>query len=439
MKKITVILFMVALLSKVTLLPAQSLYFPPVTGTQWETMQPSSLGWCTDKIEPLYDYLGSINSKAFIVLKDGRIVLEKYFGTFTQDSIWYWASAGKSLTAFLVGLAQQEGYLSIYDTTSNYLGTGWTSCTPGSEEKITIWHQLTMTTGLDDGVPDNHCTLPECLQCLADPGTRWAYHNAPYTLLDGVITSATGQSLNLYLYNKLTPTTGLSGLFIKSGYDNIFFSKPRSMARFGLLMLNKGKWDTTPVMTDTAYFRQMTNTSQSLNLAYGYLWWLNGKASLMVPGLQYVFPGSFAPHAPADMIAAMGKNGQFLDVVPSQNIVTVRLGNAPGEGDVPFLYNDSIWLRLNEVICNSTPVKESIPADRIPVVSPDPSNDKCVVSWEGQEFSIAVFDGSGRILLHKKVVWNSAEIETRNFPEGLYYLRLVSRNKAITRKLVVLH
>ncbi|MEZ5069123.1 MAG: hypothetical protein R2847_11860 [Bacteroidia bacterium] len=38
-----------------------------------------------------------------------------------------------------------------------------------------------MTSGLDDGVPDNHCTYDSCLVYLADAGTRWAYHNAPYT------------------------------------------------------------------------------------------------------------------------------------------------------------------------------------------------------------------------------------------------------------------
>jgi len=45
-----------------------------------------------------------------IEVKDGKIVLEKYFGTFTKDSLWYWASAGKTLTAFLVGKAQDEKF-----------------------------------------------------------------------------------------------------------------------------------------------------------------------------------------------------------------------------------------------------------------------------------------------------------------------------------------
>src|SRR5690606_4649220 len=209
-------------------------------------------------------YLESKNTKSFIVLKDGKIVIEKYFGTFTQDSLWYWASAGKTLTAFMVGIAQQENYLSINDTTSKYLGQGWTNCTTSQEEKITIRNQLTMTTGLDDGVPDNHCTLDTCLNYIADAGTRWAYHNAPYTLLDEVIASATGQTLNAYTNQKLKIPTGITGTFAPSGYNNVFISKARSMARFGLLILNKGNWNGNPIMTDTTYFNQMVNTSQSL-------------------------------------------------------------------------------------------------------------------------------------------------------------------------------
>ena len=91
------------------LLVAQELYFPPLLGNVWETTDPEALGWCTDQIPPLLQLLEDNDTKAFLVLKDGRIVIEHYFGTFTQDSSWYWASAGKSLTAFLVAMAQEDG------------------------------------------------------------------------------------------------------------------------------------------------------------------------------------------------------------------------------------------------------------------------------------------------------------------------------------------
>ncbi len=107
--------------------PPESMYFPPTSGTEWQTTTAASLGWNEALIPDLYTYLQSKGTKGFIVLKNGKIVIEKYFGTFTADSNWYWASAGKTATAVLVGIAQQEGIININNKTSQYLGTGWTS------------------------------------------------------------------------------------------------------------------------------------------------------------------------------------------------------------------------------------------------------------------------------------------------------------------------
>lgn len=333
---------------------SQSLYFPPLSNTAtWDTLSPSSLGWCGFKIDSLYNFLGRENTKAFIVLKNGKIVLEKYYGTFTQDSSWYWASAGKTITSFLTGKAQEEGYLKLNDTSSKYLGQGWTNCTSQQENKITIRNQLTMTSGLDDGVPDNHCTIDTCLNYLADAGTRWAYHNAPYTLLDSVLRSATGQTLNNYTTQKLKLKTGMTGSWFKIDYNNIFISKPRSMARFGLLIQNNCIWNNDTLLYDNAYKTQMTNTSQQLNKSYGYLWWLNGKSSYMVPTSQFVFPGYFAPDAPADMFAAIGKNGQIISISRGSGLVFIRMGESPNtsSGEVPFMICNEIWQKINDLNC----------------------------------------------------------------------------------------
>jgi len=331
------------------------LYFPPLNNNaQWDTVSAASLGWCTNRIDSLYHFLDQQNSKAFIVLKDGKIVLEKYFGNFTQDSVWYWASAGKTMTGFLVGKAQEDGYLSINDTSSKYLGQGWTNCTLAQENNINILHQVTMTTGLDDGGTDTHCTTPTCLNYLAPPGTRWAYHNAPYTLLERVLVNATGQPINAYTQTALKNKTGITGAWITVDFNNVYYSRPRSMARFGLFLQNKCIWANDTLLHDTSYIGQMLNTSQALNYAYGYLTWLNGNGSFMVPSSQIILPGSYAPAAPVDMYAAIGKNGQIVSVAPSKGLVVVRMGIDPGEGDVPFLLCDKIWQNLNYVMCNST-------------------------------------------------------------------------------------
>lgn len=414
---------------------AQNLYFPP-NGSNWDTLSPTALGWCTDSIQPLYDFLDSTNSKAFLVLKDGRIVLEKYFDTFTQDSLWYWASAGKTMTAFLVGMAQQEGLLSIEDTTSTYLGNGWTNCPPAKEEMITVRHQLSMTTGLDDGGGNNDCTDPACLTYLADSGTRWAYHNAPYTLLDSVIENATGQTLNAYLFSKLSLSTGLFGAYVPVGYNNVLFSTPRSLARFGLLMLADGTWNGTPIMTDQVYLNAMRSPSQSLNESYGYLWWLNGQSSHMLPGLQFVFPGPLCPNAPMDMYAAMGKNGQILNVVPSQGLLVVRMGDLPDTNIfVPNFYNDDIWQRLNTVMCTNVAISEVAPVDRV-VVHPNPANGPVRVELDGNAGLRAVnaiaVDGRNRAL-----PFNGNTVNTEGLAEGTYTLLLRSTDDRLLRTRLV--
>jgi len=336
---------------------AQGLYFPPTTSTVWDTLPPSSLGWCNARIDSLYALLDSNDTKAFVLLKDGKIVLEKYFAGHGPNSLWRWASAGKTVTATLVGIAQQENLLSITDSTSTYLGPGWSSLTPAQEGQIKIHHQLTMTTGLNDGVADLYCTDDTCLTYLASPGTRWAYHNAPYTLLDPVLENATGRTLNQYLNQKIKAPTGMDGQFIVSGYNRVLFSTARSMARFGLLMLNRGVWNGVPVLNDTAYFGQMTRSSQNLNQGYGYLWWLNGTASHMVPRIRTVFSGPMFPPAPMDMIAALGSEGQFINVIPSTNMVWIRMGETPPSVPLDYMFNNMIWNAINQLNCNaSTPM-----------------------------------------------------------------------------------
>ena len=399
---------------------AQTLYFPPTTGNSWETTDPASLGWCTDSIAPLLDFLEESNSKAFILLKDGRIVIEHYFGTFTADSNWYWASAGKSLTSFLVGKAQEDGFLNIADPSNMYLGEGWTSCTTEQEAAITIHDQLTMTTGLDDG-GDVDCTDPACLNYLTDPGMRWAYHNAPYTLLDGVIQTATGQALNTYLFNTLSLTTGLYGAYIQLGYNNVLFGKARAMARFGLLMQGEGSWNGVPVLNDAAYFNAMITPSQTLNPAYGYLWWLNGQDNYMLPGLQFAISGPLMPNAPTDAFNAMGKNGQLINISHSTGLVLVRMGELPGGLFVPNLYNDEIWQHLNAVICTTTSVK---PTEAVGVLElyPNPAQDRLNITLPTgeNEGELRILDALGRVVLSHQIRSMTTAIDLRGISRGSY-------------------
>jgi CubicO group peptidase (beta-lactamase class C family) len=336
---------------------AETLYFPPTNSTKWETISPEILKWNTSQLPALYDYLQQQDTRAFIVLKHGKIVIEKYFGEniqrttpFNQNSYWYWASAGKTLTSFIVGKAQAEGFLNINNRSSVYLGNGWTSTPLAKENLITVRHQLTMTTGLDDGTGNADNTNPAALIYKADAGTRWAYHNAPYTLLQKVVGHATGQTFINYFDTKLKKPIGMDGQWIAGDYESVYWSTARSMARFGILIQAKANWNGTDLLGDADYIDASINTSQNLNLSYGYLWWLNGKASYMVAQSQRVFPGYAISSAPADLIAAMGKDGQLLNIVPSKGLIIVRMGNTVNSGLVSLSLQNGIWENLNKVI-----------------------------------------------------------------------------------------
>lgn len=437
MKKLLLFSIFLGFTGFLTSTKAQSLYFPPLSVTEtWDTISPTSLGWCIDEIDNLFEYLQEQDTKGFIVLKEGKIVLEKYFGTFTQDSLWYWASAGKTITAFLTGKAQEENYLSLNDPSLQYLGPGWTSCTPTQEEKISIWNQLTMTSGLDDGVPDNHCTIDTCLNYLADAGTRWAYHNAPYTLLERVLTTATGLPINTYTNTRLKSKTGMTGVWAYVDYNNVFFSKVRSMARFGLLIQNNGIWNTDTLLHDTAYIHQMTNTSQNLNLSYGYLWWLNGKSSFMLPTSQIVFPGSFAPAAPQDMFAALGKNGQILSISKSLGLVVVRMGNQATGGEVSVQLCNRIWEKLNDVMCNTSAVDGTIWNKQAISIFPNPANTEVnIVLPSGADARIDITNATGQLVLS---VQNKSVIDIANLQSGLYFISVKEGLQIYTRKLIKL-
>lgn len=411
--------------------PGLNLYFPPLTGDGWDTLSPSELNWCPQKIDSLYDFLEMNLTKGFILLQDGKIVLEKYFNGHDAESVWYWASAGKSLTSFLVGLAHEKGYLSLDDSVSHYLGTGWTSCSPEQEGNITIRHQITMTSGLDDDVTDPYCTEPSCLQYLAEPGSRWAYHNAPYTLLDSVLYYSTGQSINQLMNQWVKPLTGMTGAFLPVDYNNLYFSTLRSMARYGLLILNQGKWDTSVLMQDTSYFYAMTHPSQALNPSYGYLWWLNSGGGYLVPGSQFMFPGSILPDAPADLIAALGKNGQFINVIPSRNWVWVRMGEEPQSSLVPYQLDNQIWQYINELACGVGISEESSLDESECLVFPNPASENIQIQVNKPISVIQILDYMGRIWHSEpgQAGWNTVSLA--NLPAGCYQLRLLHDEEMI--------
>jgi CubicO group peptidase (beta-lactamase class C family) len=404
-------------------LHGQNLYFPPNTGTSWETLDPINLGWKTDALPELKNFLEETNTKAFIILKDGKIAVEYYLNGHDASSSWYWASAGKSLTSTLIGMAVSEGKIDLQKPSSEYLGKKWTSLSQSQEEKIKVIHHLNMTTGLDDS--NFECTDPECLTFKAEPGSRWAYHNGPYTLCDGIIEGATSKNLNAYFKEKLGSKIGMNGIFVKSGYNNIFYSKARDMARFGLFILSKGNWKEEVIFSDKSYFEKMINTSQDINLSYGYLWWLNGKGSFQLPKSQLKFNMNLVPNAPLDMLCALGKNDQKIYVIPSENLVIIRMGEA-GTADsnpVPIKYDFALWEKLNPVLNLTSSVKTTyFNKEKVSFVK----NKSIFIDENIDAVDVKIYDLQGK-LVHNFSHKNSSEIY--HLPSGIYLVFLTDKNK----------
>lgn len=417
-------------------------YFPPKTGNVWATTSPASLGFCTERIDSLYNFLNSKGTKSFILLQDGKIVLEKYFGTFTQDSVWYWASAGKSLTGFMVGQAQEEGLLDIDSMTSKYLGLGWTTAPPEKEALITVRHQLTMTTGLDDtSIPTpassdpNMCTDPACLTYKADAGTRWAYHTGAYRLLQDVIANTSNQTIQQFTKSRVFDHTGMTGLW----FEDVFYSRARSMARFGLLIQRNGIWDGDTLLHDTQYFHDMTHPSQAFNKSYGYLWWLNGQPSYMVPGFQVVIPGKLIPNAPDDLIAALGKNDQKIHVVPSKGWVVIRQGNSasptsPAGNTVPIVFDNQLWGYLNQLVCTPTATTEA--NENLLQIWPNPSSNGWNIRSEEPIDRVEMYDLRGALISSLATTGQSDIWIAPAREAGVFMVKIVAGKNVFWRKLM---
>ena len=118
---------------------------------------------------------------------------------------------------------------------------------------------------------------------------------------------------------------------LKSLWKN-FWATARDGARLGLLFARNGSWKQQQLIRPELILAA-TSSSSPFNLAYGFLLWLNGKASGLQPSGKVV-SGPFLPNCPSDAYAAIGANGQYVAVIPSLDVVLVRNG-CPTKSDDP--------------------------------------------------------------------------------------------------------
>lgn len=330
-----------------TTVPADGAGDPVVwPGDDWERADAASLGFDPEAMEAIATDAEALDSECLVVTRRGRIVGEWYWDEVEPTTTREVFSVTKSITSTLVGIAQDEGHLSIDDPASDYIDE-W----QGTEsEAVTVRNLLSNDSGREWNLALDYLQLirEEDRDAFAiglgqqyPPGESWAYNNSAIQTLDRVLTTATGEvSLDFAAERLFGPigmdhsemTTDVSG-----GSTNMFMglsSTCEDLARFGYLFLRDGAWDGEQVVSAEWVEEATGAPSQELNAAYGFLWWLNVEGRLADP-IQAVEPsadpetiveGQLVPGAPEDMFSAQGLGGQVVLVDPGSETVVVRIG-----------------------------------------------------------------------------------------------------------------
>ena len=325
-------------------------YFP-ASDEAWETVTPVEAGADPALLAEAEFYAADSSSDALVILRGGRIVAERYWNGSTRDTRMSLFSASKPMVASVAGRLLEAGVFSSLDQPAADFLTEWQGVP--EKEATTLRQHLSMTTGLEGGeanllrslLAKSERFFAANLPMAHEPGTFWTYNNPAYRLLFSIIEEATDSDLPGVFAERLFDPIGMSaaGWVARPGQvgattvDNYQFieASALSAARFGLLALRGGEWDGTQVVP-ADFMAEAVSPSQSLNPSYGFLWWLNDGAE--TGGHQQLFDGldragPYFPDAPPDTYAALGKDDQMIVVIPSLDLVVVRLGAAPlGEG-----------------------------------------------------------------------------------------------------------
>ena len=312
-------------------LPANDAAWP--AGDLVDTIDPSLQAQLDDIVAQ--DNREGLNTRALLVVHDGRIVAERYAQMTTERTRLLGWSMAKSLTAIMLGNLEMRG---LIDLTAAPDFDGWSS---GPRADIRIDHLLTMTDGLDfseqyapgDDATAMLFTAPSAADYAMakplahEPGTQFNYSSGTANLLARLYTDTVGSPQAAYdalLDHVLIPMgfqhatleMDASGAFVGSSY---LYASARDWARMGQMMLNGGTLNGQRVVAAEWVTRAITPNNSGNEKAYGYQWWLNdGDDTLRFPTL------------PADAYFASGNREQTVMVIPSENTVIVRLGWTSG-------------------------------------------------------------------------------------------------------------
>ena len=173
----------------------------------------------------------------------------------------------------------------------------------------------------------------------------------------------------------------------------------------------------------------MTTPSQALNRSYGYLWWLNGQASYKLPGPQQItFTGPIIPTAPADLIAALGKNDQKIYVVPSLGLVVVRQGKEAGDVGLALTSFDAeLWRHLMAAVqCRPLATSAAV-TPKAALHYPNPATSTVMAAPVAGAYSLHLLDATGRLVRQYPAAPAETTVSVAGLPDGLYLLQWMNQ------------
>jgi len=281
----------------------------------------------------------TIDTRAILVVYDGKIIAERYADGFNDRSRFLSWSASKSVASALIGTLVSDGKLGLHDPAPI---AEWSS-EDDPRHEISLHHLLTMTSGLEfvehpySPGNDSVVMLFEKAKMgeyaankplFKTPGTFWAYSSGTTNLLSRILFDQLGGSLKLvhdYSWARFFKPAGMTSAIFETDAagahvgSSSFYATAQDWARFGLLFLNEGRMGDQQVLSKewVAYSHRLTPLAPKG--MYGAQFWLNGGHPSGEGGLMM-------PDCPKDLYMANGFNGQHIAIVPSKNAVVVRLG-----------------------------------------------------------------------------------------------------------------
>lgn len=292
----------------------------------WPTAAPDAVGIIADSLDAADKHIKNDlpNVNAFLVLRRGKLVYEKYYHGTTRSTLNSTRSITKSVTSAMTGIAISHGWIASIDQNLGDLLPIYffDSTIPAERKNITVRQMLTMSSGLaydsDAKYPITGSWVTAFLKgpTVGAPGTRFYYDGSNPHLLSAIITNKTHRSLadiaddelfgplDITRYNWLQDIEGFN-----VGSTSLDL-EAQDMAKLGELYRLDGVWNGVRILppgwvaASTTPAFHSTSSEGGHGSGYGYLWW--------------TIDGYGTP-----IYAAIGYRQQWIIVAPEKELVVV--------------------------------------------------------------------------------------------------------------------